>query len=242
MSDESREVSIYTPVSPLQTADEARAAWDQFEALKSSLLKPNDYQKIGDKAFIKRSGFRKIALAFGISDVITEEERVDREDGSFYWRIKVVATAPNGRVNTGVGICDSAERKFSHVEHDVYATAHTRAKSRAISDMVAGGVVSAEEMEASASSSKRTASSPREPPKQVESTQYPSTTLSRYDPEAVAEALSRMGVAEDMIKVENENGYVVIHSVKNNYDVVDPIVRDWGFSWVAGGRKWKREI
>ena len=32
------------------------------------------------------------------------------------------------------------------MEHDVYATAHTRAKNRAISDLVGGGEVSAEEM------------------------------------------------------------------------------------------------
>ena len=81
-----------------------------------------------------------------MSDRIVEQERTDREDGTFTWRIIVEAQAPNGRVCNGVAICDSAERNFAHLEHDVYATCHTRAKNRAISDMVAGGVVSAEEM------------------------------------------------------------------------------------------------
>jgi len=136
------------PVKPLVSPERAAEDWALFEALKSKLLTDDDYQPIAGRRYIKRSGFRKIAVYFGLSDRILEQERVDREDGSFYWRIVVEVEAPNCRVSTGVGACDSRERRFAHVEHDVYATAHTRAKSRAISDMVAGGAVSAEEMEA----------------------------------------------------------------------------------------------
>jgi hypothetical protein len=136
------------PVQPLVSPEKAAEEWARFEALKAKLLTDEDYQTISGKRYIKRSGFRKIAVYFGLSDRILEQERIDREDGSFSWRIVVEAEAPNGRISTGVGACDSRERKFAHVEHDVYAIAHTRAKSRAISDMVAGGAVSAEEMEA----------------------------------------------------------------------------------------------
>lgn len=146
-----------TPVMPLMTAQEAKQAWQKFEDLKAAVLTNADYQDIAGKTYIKRSGFRKLAVFFGISDKILTEERKDRTDGSFIWRIKVEVTAPNGRSAIGVGACDSAEREgkgrgggFAHPEHDVYSTAHTRAKSRAISDLVAGGVVSAEEMEAEA--------------------------------------------------------------------------------------------
>jgi hypothetical protein len=151
---------------PLATPEEARKGWAAFEALKAALLTEDDYQSIAGKAFIKRSGFRKIAVYFGLSDRILEAVRVDREDKSFTWRMVVEARAPNGRTSIGVGICDSAEKKFAHLEHDVYATAHTRSKSRAISDMVAGGVVSAEEIEAESTEK-------REPPRKVESEQPP---------------------------------------------------------------------
>lgn len=114
--------------------------------MKAKLLNEEDYQAIAGKRYIKRSGFRKIAVYFGISGRIIKEERTDRDDGSFTWHIEVEATAPNGRSCVGVGACDSRERNFAHLEHDVYATAHTRAKSRAISDLVAGGAVSAEEV------------------------------------------------------------------------------------------------
>jgi hypothetical protein len=126
--------------------EQAAQAWNVFLELKKKLLSSSDYQRIGDTKFIRKSGFRKLSVVFNLSDEIVEQEKVEREDGSFYWRIVTKAIAPNGRTSTGVGICDSKERNFAHLEHDVYSTAHTRAKNRAISDMVAGGVVSAEEM------------------------------------------------------------------------------------------------
>lgn len=147
MSDEQQVKAIVSvPVIPLVTPEKAAEQWKLFEALKAKLLTEEDYQSIAGKRYIKRSGFRKIAVYFGISDRIVKEERLDREDGSFSWRLEVEAYAPNSRSCTGVGACDSKERKFAHSEHDVYATAHTRAKSRAISDLIAGGAVSAEEV------------------------------------------------------------------------------------------------
>jgi len=141
---------VPAPVKPLVTPEQAAEEWARFEALKEKLLVDDDYQAIAGKRYIKRSGFRKIAVYFGLSDRILEQERTDRDDGSFMWRITAEVQAPNGRISAGVGVCDSRERSFAHLEHDVYATAHTRAKSRAISDMVAGGAVSAEEAEAPA--------------------------------------------------------------------------------------------
>jgi hypothetical protein len=148
MTEQETRITPYDIVKPLVSPEKAAEDWALFEALKSKLLTSEDYQPIAGKQYIKRSGFRKIAVYFGLSDRILEEEKVERDDGSFYWRIKTEVEAPNGRTCVGVGICDSRERNFAHVEHDVYSTSHTRAKSRAISDMVAGGVVSAEEVEA----------------------------------------------------------------------------------------------
>lgn len=137
---------VTLPVQPLVSPDEAAKAWKLFLDLKSKLLDKDDYQRIGDKKFIRKSGFRKLSVVFNLSDKIIEQEKTVRKDDSFYWRVVTMVTAPNGRTSVGVGICDSNERNFAHVEHDVYSTAHTRAKNRATSDMVAGGVVSAEEM------------------------------------------------------------------------------------------------
>jgi hypothetical protein len=207
---ESKELTPFKPVMPLATPEEVEKAWATFEAMKSRLLVDDDYQTIAGKRYIKRSGFRKIAVFFGLSDKILEQERVDREDDSFTWRIVVQATAPNGRTSIGVGICDSRERKFAHVEHDVYATAHTRAKSRAISDMVAGGAVSAEEMEASPE--ERPSRTVKENPRQEKAVPPPAKglRLGKVNLDIIAYNLKALGFGEDDVSVfEEEDGYTV---------------------------------
>lgn len=185
-------------VKPLVSVDQAVEQWNIFEDLKQKLLVKDDYAKIQGKPYVKKSGFRKIAVFFNLSDEIIHEERVDREDRSFYWRIKVKATAPNNRTSIGVGICDSNERRFSHVEHDVYATAHTRAKNRAISDMVAGGIVSAEEMGADRPPAQtpekknpkpKTGPPPKQKPRKVDANAKVTTKTPDQDEETVINAL-----------------------------------------------------
>lgn len=127
-----------------------------YQQITKDILTDDDYQefevtdkKTGKKLikrFKKKSAFRKYQVAFNISDRILEEIREDKKD-HFVWRIKVEASTKSGRTSIGVGACSSAERGFAHLEHDVYATAHTRAKNRAISDIMGAGEVSAEEME-----------------------------------------------------------------------------------------------
>jgi hypothetical protein len=203
------------PVMPLATPEEVEKAWAVYEAMKARLLTADDYQAIAGKNYIKRSGFRKIAVFFGLSDRILVEQRVDRPDGSFTWRIIVEAKAPNGRISVGVGVCDSAERKFSHLEHDVLATAHTRAKSRAISDMVAGGAVSAEEMEAA-----------REP--------EPAKELS------VTETLTRAGVDPRLVEIrfEQDKRFVYPTSGLVDWPAATVALKVAGFDWDPQAKRW----
>jgi len=136
-----------------------------WQDLQNKLLTPDDFQKFKlkdgtEKVFKKRTAWRKLALAFNISDEIVKEEKEvipssspdKRVEDETIWRIYVKATAPNGRFVYGVGACSSREKKFltpsgsERVVHDVFATAHTRAKNRAISDLLGSGEVSAEEI------------------------------------------------------------------------------------------------
>lgn len=215
---ESSEITTLNPVLPLVTAEQARDGWAKFEALKAALLTEDDYQRISGKAFIKRSGFRKIAVYFGLSDSILEEERKDREDGSFTWRIMVEARAPNGRTSIGVAICDSAERKFSHVEHDTYATAHTRAKSRAISDLVGGGAVSAEELEAQE----------EKPPEPREL--------------GVSETLTRIGIDPRLVEIRREGGQTIVKPTPGlvDWSTATIALRVIGYAWDPVAKIWTR--
>lgn len=174
-------------VRPVANVDEVAEVYEQFETIKSGLLKEEDTQSIGGgknkQTFITKSGWRKIATAFNVSvDVVDKERSVD--EGVLTWRVKARATAPNGKVAESWATCASNEsnhmeyigknksdvesHKIHNIddedvmkvdgkwrrlkdprevnEHDILATAETRAKNRAISDLVGGGSVSAEEV------------------------------------------------------------------------------------------------
>lgn len=141
-----------TMVTPLVNGAEALAAWNAFQDIKRSLVTANDVQHISGRDFTKKSGYLKIAAAFGVNTEIiaTEKDDLVDEHGRHYfqWRLTVRATAPNGRYMEAVGACASNERKFAHADADVFAQAQTRATNRAISNLVGGGEVSAEEMRA----------------------------------------------------------------------------------------------
>jgi hypothetical protein len=150
-------------------------AWKEFESLKKQILTTEDLQPytIGTgtnkqtKHFIKKSGWRKIATAFGISIERTSVDLKQLGEDHIAITHTVRAIAPGGRSCDGVGSCDSHEERFeesvwkkdsagkSYKEatgkykwkyNDVDGTAYTRAANRAISDLVGGGEVSAEEM------------------------------------------------------------------------------------------------
>lgn len=134
-------------LTPAASLNELTAHFEQFQAIKKAILNKADVQDIAGKTFIKRSGWRKIATAFNISDEILHKE-FDKD--AKVWRVEVRAIAPNGRYAIGIGACSISEverKKSAHPEHDAEATAHTRAKNRAISDLCGSGEVSAEEIE-----------------------------------------------------------------------------------------------
>src|SRR2546430_8950291 len=128
------------------------AAFKKFEEFKQRLLNKDDSVEIRDKKFLKKSAWRKWALACGVSDDLVNIERIPLQgkdaDGSFSYRIVVRAFhVPSGRSSVGVAIASLSEKKdWAHPEHDVFTLCHTRAKNRAIADLVGGGEVSAEEM------------------------------------------------------------------------------------------------
>ena len=124
------------------------SALKKFLELKEEVLQENDTVMISGKKYIKRSGWRKIALAFNVS---TEIISVERDYGSDLkiCHVKARAIAPNGRISEEIASCDSTEFqgniKFS--VHNLETKAATRAINRAISNLVGGGEVSAEEIE-----------------------------------------------------------------------------------------------
>jgi len=136
------------PLVPVATETELVEAMRRFEAIKAALLvRDRDTYTIEGQERIRKSGWRKLALAFGISDEIVEE-RLERDPihvGEMTWHVRVRCWARGGRRAEGVGSASSRERKFAHLEHDLHALAHTRAKNRAIADMLGSSDLIAEE-------------------------------------------------------------------------------------------------
>src|SRR3990167_1874598 len=157
------------------TVDAAIEQWEEYQDLTKRLLEDSDYQKMGSGQFKKKSAWRKYARAFNLADAVTYEHVERSPDGFPLWaRIRVKAIAPNGRETEADHECHVTERccpgarshpcpKANWDKHacctsgcdgrihwshpgDLPATALTRAKNRAIADLIGAGEVSADEM------------------------------------------------------------------------------------------------
>lgn len=154
----------------LVDVDGAAAYMNNYQEAIKALLTPEDYQTIANKDFKKKSAWRKLATAFRISDKVVDEQlEFDDNNQIVRARYRVCCTLPNGRSAEGVGVCSIFDKiryketkgfvadtetpsnfvlrgRFSNAEHDIPSTAHTRAKNRAIADLIGAGDVSAEEI------------------------------------------------------------------------------------------------
>ncbi len=132
-------------VSPVTSIEGILAAWASFQELKLKLLNDTDFVEIKGDKFAKKSAFRKLALAFGISVEIVREDHLDFRDESIAYLMTARATSPNGRSMSACASAHSNEKKFSKVS-DARAVAQTRATNRCIADLIGWSAPSAEEM------------------------------------------------------------------------------------------------
>jgi len=150
------EIVVAQPLLPMN-ADQAQGAMRAYQEITRRMLDAHDW--IGapgeDESFVKRSGWSKISNAYNLSTEILREE-IDRDEAGEPIRAHAVvrATTVTGRFADGDGGCGINEPRFRNptgrqkVEHDLPATAVTRATNRAISNLVGFGQVSAEEVDA----------------------------------------------------------------------------------------------
>ncbi len=124
-----------------------------YDAACAALIGPNDVQKDGGREFKKKSAWRKLARHFGISVAASlDSVRVDTgPEGitkGFTAYAVATASAPWGQSWSDVGACgsDEARGRREITIADAIATAMTRASNRAVSNLIAMGEVSAEEV------------------------------------------------------------------------------------------------
>ena len=190
----------------------------------------------------KKSAFRKLGKFYGISDEIIEKHKEVHENGSFTYHYTVRAIAPNGQHSDGEGSCSSSE-KGGKSEHDTRSTAHTRAKSRAISDLIGFGQVSAEEY---ANYEEDTKPVYRESTVKTQVEPVGDDGSGVYDLASLNSFLLSNGVSieyGDQVITEESDGKLIVRSPRggNVYAEADQLLRGIGFTWVKGGLRWERE-
>ena len=135
--------------------DSLVAMVDAFDKFKSKVLKEDDFwvdTRNDNKRRVKKSGWLKYALACNLNLEKVDEREVDKEmpPGSGDWvtifHFDYRAIAQSGRFAEASGSASTSEREGSDkMIHDTRSLAQTRATNRAISNLVGGGEVSAEE-------------------------------------------------------------------------------------------------
>ena len=151
MSEEKGEIVEASIIMPAKI-EKTLEALKRFEDFKRQVLTKDDYveimnRKSGErKRYIKKSGWLKYALATGISLQLISESKEVTPEGKTIYHFTYRAIAPNGRYADAVGSASVDEREFARRVHDVRALAQTRAMERAISNLVGGGELGAEEI------------------------------------------------------------------------------------------------
>jgi hypothetical protein len=137
-----------TPTTSTIDVDNAIQEWKAYQEVTKLILDDGDYQNIKGKRFKKKTAWRKYARAFNVSTEIIKEDIIKTEKGQVREATFIVrATLPTGRYSDGWGNCSRGEGSKNHPNHDIPATACTRACNRAISDLIGAGEVTAEEMQ-----------------------------------------------------------------------------------------------
>jgi len=138
-------------IDMIMPVEQAIVAWGNYQELTKAILTKDDYQKIGEKAFKKKSAFRKYARFYGVSTEIVSKTFTRNDEGRIINAEFIVRAIMGGRHVDAWGSCGVEEQRFKgkvnmKSDHDIPATAETRATSRAISNIIGAGDVSAEEM------------------------------------------------------------------------------------------------
>ena len=136
-------------VKAMRHLTQQRGLMAAYDRAVTEMIGPNDVQEDHGRTFKKKSAWRKLARYFGISVFCSlDSVRVERHGAGFTAYAAASATAPWGQSWTDVGACGSDEAVGRRVitEADAVATAMTRASNRAVSNLVAMGEVSAEEI------------------------------------------------------------------------------------------------
>lgn len=141
-------------IKPAGSIEETVEAFQAYQSLRDKLGTPDDFQTIpargGNRTFPKKSYVRKVQRYFGLSAELIKDEPVIVKDKLIGWTATVRAKhLPTGAYQDGDGSCGIEEKSRGDMQptiHNLRSHAVTRAKNRAVMDLVGFGDVTADEM------------------------------------------------------------------------------------------------
>jgi hypothetical protein len=234
------------PVAPV-SVESLVAIVGAFDRFKATVLKEGDFwlDKKENKRRVKKSGWLKYALACNVSLEKIDEREVDKElpPGSGKWvtiyHFDYRAIAPNGRYAEASGSASTDERDESgKIIHDTRSLAQTRAMNRAISNLVGGGEISAEELIGSERDTGQGA-----PRKHVEAEHSTSSYI--VDRETVLNTIEKAGLDSMPLNVYMDNGVLIVMPDKYLGDIWQKYMdalKSLGADWIRMGKQSRWEI
>jgi len=144
---------VEKPIQPIVNAKEMEIMQKKYQEVVQTLIKQKHIILVQGKQHTDKRGLNMVSKAFGFSAEVIRAypektiaakdvwkgqgpPAVKRGDEVLTWRVWAKVIAPNGQFRVAGAACSSAERNFAHPEHDIYATAETRAKKRCIDELV----------------------------------------------------------------------------------------------------------
>ena len=146
---------------PVGSVEQILQAWQMFQELKRAIITEEDYYlDERGKPQLKIGGWRKLAIAYGLTTELLSEDRLADNVDPREWVARVVlrVRARGGRVATGIGYFSTREIKHKYLEdnsvvhptktdksgapipvpleHITTTRAYTRALKRAVQDMI----------------------------------------------------------------------------------------------------------
>jgi len=211
-----------------------------FENFKSKVLTHRDFATIQGKTFVMKSGWAKYALVCMVSTEVRDERVEERNGNRIYHFTYRAIHQPSNRYADAVGSASEAERKeWNHPEHDIRTLAQTRACNRAISNLVGGGEISAEEMQ--------TSTRIRQPRKEVnpratrrEPEKSTQLQLGTVNVDVISYNLKSIDIGEDNVSILDQDDGFYVEPSKNlsdeDYDRIHSTLSDMGAEWIDDQR------
>ena len=231
----SQQLAIVTPADVDQIIQMLKA----FDDFKNKALSKNDYAVIKGKKSVKRSGWSKYAVACNVSTELREERVEERDGHRIYHFVYRAIHLPSGRYADAAGSAsekEKSEEEWNHPEHDVRSLAQTRAYNRAISNLVGGGEISAEEL----STDDRTGAS-RPPPSQQQTRSPPEAPKPSEElTDQIESVMASAGFTKVRVYPYGKRVYVEALDIEQDeWPAYNAILTPLGAAWNRESGRWE---